>query len=95
MTQDTNEKVKNAQLDTTSESQEVSPFPTYRFLIYAALLTLSTINKGAQRHKKTQDRKNINDPQKKYRYGTVSNNILLEGYNWFHGANLTLNSDID
>ena len=22
-------------------------------------------------------------------------NILLEGLNWFHGANLTLNSDVD
>ena len=27
LTQDTNEKVTNAQLDTTNESQEVSPFP--------------------------------------------------------------------
>ena len=26
-TQDTNGKVKNSQLDTTNESQEVSPFP--------------------------------------------------------------------
>ena len=24
----------------------------------------------------------------------VSKNILLEGLNWFHGANLTLNSDV-
>ena len=27
LTQDTNEKVTNSQLDTTYESQEVSPFP--------------------------------------------------------------------
>ena len=27
LTQDTNEKVTNSQLDTTNESQEVSPFP--------------------------------------------------------------------
>ena len=27
---------------------------------------------------KTQDTKNTNDPQKKYRLGTVSKNILLE-----------------
>ena len=27
LTQDTNGKVKNSQLDTTNESQEVSPFP--------------------------------------------------------------------
>ena len=39
--------------------------------------------------------KNINDPQKKYRHGTVSKNILLEGLNRFHGANLALSSDVD
>ena len=38
---------------------------------------------------------NTNDPQKKYRLGTVSKNILLEGFNQFHGANPTLNSDVD
>ena len=38
---------------------------------------------------------NIYDPQKKYRLGTVSTNILLEGLNQFHGANLSLNSDAD
>ena len=27
--------------------------------------------------------------------GTVSKNILLEGLNWFHSANLPLNSDKD
>ena len=40
----------------------------------------------------TQD---TNDPQNKYRLGTVSKNILLEGLNRFHGANLTLSSDVD
>ena len=39
--------------------------------------------------------KYINDPQKKYRLGTVIKNILLEGLNQFHGANLTLDSDVD
>ena len=39
--------------------------------------------------------KNINDSQKKYRLGTVSNNILLDGLNPFHGAKLTLYSDVD
>ena len=34
----------------------------------------------------------MNDPQKKYRLGTVSKNILLEGLNRLHGANLTLSS---
>ena len=36
-----------------------------------------------------------NNPQQKYRLGTVSKNILLEGLNWFHGANLTPSSDVD
>ena len=34
-------------------------------------------------------------PQKKYRLGTVSKNILLEGLNRFHGANLILSTDVD
>ena len=33
-----------------------------------------------------QDRNNINNPQKKHRLGTVSENILLEGLNRFNGA---------
>ena len=48
---------------------------------------------GSNEHResmKTQDMHNTNDPQKKYRLGTVSNNILLEGLSRFHGANLTL-----
>ena len=30
-----------------------------------------------------------------YRLGMVIKNILLEGLNWFHSANLTLSSDVD
>ena len=37
----------------------------------------------------------MNDPQKKYHLGTVSKNVLLEGLNLFHSANLTLSSDVD
>ena len=37
----------------------------------------------------------MNDPQKKYRLGTVCKYLLLEGLNQFHGANLTLDSDVD
>ena len=37
----------------------------------------------------------MNDPQKKYGFGAVSKNILLEGLNRFHCANLTLSSDVD
>ena len=32
---------------------------------------------------------------KKVRLGTVNRNILLEGLNQFHGAHLTLDSDVD
>ena len=44
LTQDTNGKVTNSQLDTTNESQEVSPFPTGDHK--------SHINRRAQRHSK-------------------------------------------
>ena len=43
-TQDTNGKVTNPQLDTTNESQEVSPFPTG--------VHKAQINRRAQRHSK-------------------------------------------
>ena len=41
------------------------------------------------------DRKNTNDPQKKYRLRTVSKNILLEGLNQFRGAKFIISSDVD
>ena len=44
LTQDTNGKVTNSQLDTTSETQEVSPFP--------AGDNKAHINRRAQRHSK-------------------------------------------
>ena len=43
----------------------------------------------------TQNINNTNDPQKKYRLGTASKNILLEDLNRFYGTNLTLSSDVD
>ena len=43
----------------------------------------------------TQAINNTNDPQKMYLLGRVSKNILLEGLNQFHGANLTLDSGVD
>ena len=43
-TQDTNRKVTNSQLDTTNESQEVSPFPAADHKAH--------INRRAQRHSK-------------------------------------------
>ena len=63
LTQDTNGKVTNSQLYTTNESQEVSPF--------SAGDHKAQINRRLQRHKNT-GQKNIKDPQKKYRLGTVS-----------------------
>ena len=44
LTQDTNGKVTNSQLDTTNESQEVSPFPAGDHKTH--------INRRAQRHSK-------------------------------------------
>ena len=44
LTQDTNEKVTSSQLDTTKESQEVSPFPAGDHKAH--------INRHAQRHSK-------------------------------------------
>ena len=64
LTQDTNGKVTNSQLDTTNESQEVSPFEAGDHKAH--------INRRAQRHSKHKTEKNIKDPQKKYRLGTVS-----------------------
>ena len=64
LTHDTNGKVTNSQLDTTSESQEVSPFPAGDHQAH--------INRRAQRPSRHKTEKNIKDPQKKYRLGTVS-----------------------
>ena len=58
LTQDTNGKETNSQLDTTNESQEVSPFPAGNHKAH--------INKRAQRHSKHKT-ENQKDPQMKYR----------------------------
>ena len=62
-TQDTNGKVTNSQLDTTDESQEVSPFQAGDHKAH--------MNRR-ERHSKHKTEKNIKDPQKKYRLGTLS-----------------------
>ena len=49
LTQDTNGKVSNSQLDTTNESQEVSPFPTGDHKAH--------INRRVQRHSKHKTEK--------------------------------------
>ena len=71
LTQDTNGKVTNSQLDTTNESQEISLLPAGDHK--------AQIIRRTQRHNKHKTEKNINDPQEKYRLGTVSRNILLGG----------------
>ena len=84
LTQDTNGEVTNSQFDTTNERQEVSPFPAGDH----------NINRRSQRHSIHKTEKNI----KIHKRGMPWNgqkNILLEGLNWFNGANLTLNSDVD
>ena len=78
LTKDTYGKVTNSQLDTTNESQEVSPFPAGNHKAQIKGIT------------HTRHKKNIKDPQKKNRLGMVSKIC-----NRFHGANLTLNSDVD
>ena len=50
--------------DTTNESQEVSPFPAGDHKAH--------INRRAQNIANARQNKNIKDPQKKYRLGTVS-----------------------
>ena len=49
LTQNTNGKVTNSQLDTTNESQEVSPFPAGDHKTH--------INRCAQRHSNTRQKK--------------------------------------
>ena len=56
LTRDTNGKVTNSQLDTTNESQEISPFPAGDYK--------AQINRHTQRHNKHKTEKNINDPQR-------------------------------
>ena len=78
LTQNTNGKVIKSQLDTTNESQEVSLFPAGDHKAHK-----TDAYKGIAY---ARQKKNIKDPQKKYRLGTVSNNILLEGLNRLYGA---------
>ena len=72
VTMDKNGKVTNSKLDTTSESQKVSPFPAGDHKAHT--------NRRAQRHSKrnTEKKTHTQDPQKKHRPRTVIY-ILLEG----------------
>ena len=57
LTQDTNEKVTNSQLDYTNESQEVSPVPAGDHKAH--------MNRRTQRYSKHKTEKNIKYSQKK------------------------------
>ena len=80
LTQDTTWESVKTQLNITIKSQKGSPFP-------------ADDNKAAINKRESMN--NTIDPQMKYRLGTVSKNIILEGLNRFHGANLTLRLDMD
>ena len=64
LTQNTNRKRTNSQLDTTNKSQEVSPF--------LAGDDKAHINRLTQRHSKHKTKKTQKNPQKKYHPGMVS-----------------------
>ena len=85
LTQNTTWESNKNTINITNKSLEVSPFPAgdHKAAMNRRESTRNT------RHKNTYD------PQKKYHLWTVSKNILLEGLNQFHGANLTLDSDVD
>ena len=55
LTQDTNGKVTNSQLDITNESQEVNPFPTGEHK--------ASINRHTRKHNKHMNGPHKNDPQ--------------------------------
>ena len=73
--------------NTTNKSQKGSAFPTGDHK--------AAMNRRESMTKQDIHVNNTNDPQKKYRLGSVSKTILLEGLNRFHGTNLTLSSDVD
>ena len=77
-TQDTNGKVTNSQLDTTNESQEVSPFPAGDHKAH--------INRRAQRHSKHKTEQKHKRSTKEVPPWNSQLNILLEGLNMFNGA---------
>ena len=72
LTQDTKGKVTNSQLDTTNESQEVSPFP--------AGDPKAHINRRAQRHSKHKTEKK--NPQKST--ALDRSNVQLQSRQSFH-----------
>ena len=77
-TQDTNGKVTNSQLDTTNESQKVSPFPAGDHKAH--------INRRTQRHSKHKTEQKHKRSTKEVPPWNGQLNILLEGLNRINGA---------
>ena len=86
LTKDTNGKLTNSHLDTTNQSQEVSPFPAGDHK--------AQIKRWAQRHNKHKTEKH-RQSTKEVPPWKGQQNILLDGLNRFHCASLILNSDVD
>ena len=66
-----------SQLDTTNESQDVSPFPAGEHKAH--------ISKRVQRHNKHETEKYKRSTKEVLPWNDQSN-VLLEGLNWFNGA---------
>ena len=87
LAQDTNGKVTNSQLYTTHDRQAVRPFPAGDHK--------AKINRRTQSYNKNKTEKKHIRSTKEVPLRKGQENILLEGFNRFHGANPTLNSDVD
>ena len=72
LTQDTNGKVTNSQLDTTNESQEVSPFPAGDHKAH--------INRRAQRHSKHKTEQKHKRSTKEVPPWNVIANLFIMGH---------------
>ena len=83
LTQDTNGKVTNSQLDTTNESQEVSLIPAGDHK--------ANINRRSQRHSKHKTEK----IKKIHKRNTALERSVKYFMGGLNGTNLTLNADLD
>ena len=77
---------RHSEMDTTKESQEVSPFPAGDHKAH-----ISRLSQRHSEHKTEKNKRSI----KEVLPWNGQENILLKGLNQFNGANLTLNSDMD
>ena len=78
-------KVTNSYLDTTNESLEASSFPAGDHKAHINRCAQGIANTRQKKHKRST---------KKYRLG-MAIKIFTGGLKPVHGANLTLNSDVD